>query len=141
MMKRIALAAAFLVCGLSADVLAQSRPPVVYFSAGTASGTTLITSGAIPTIASGACGASTNGTLTTGSRTNAGQVVIGAATTTVCTISFAANLPTAPVCVIAPSNVAASAGTVLAYVSANTISGFVITGSVLGSTSFNYICL
>lgn len=100
-----------------------------------------VTAGSIPTIASGACGTGTNGTLAAGSRTNAGQVVIGAASTTTCTVVFAAALPSAPFCVISASNAGAAAITVLAYVSANTVNGFVITGSVLASTDFNYVCL
>ena len=141
MMKRIAIAAALLACGLSAQVWAQSRPPVAYFSAAGPFSGVVVTSGAIPTIASGACGATTNGTLAAGSRTNSGQVVIGAASTTVCTVTFAAALPAAPFCTIYPSNAAASATTVLAYVSSNTVNGFVITGSILANTDFNYICL
>ena len=39
------------------------------------------------------------------------------------------------------NNSAAAAITVLAYVSANTVNGFVITGSVLASTNFNYVCV
>lgn len=100
-----------------------------------------VTAGSIPTIASGACGAGTNGSLTTGSRTNAGQVIIGASATTACTVVFAAALPTAPFCVISASNATGIGALVLAYVSANTVNGFVITGSALASTDFNYVCL
>lgn len=110
-------------------------------TAPSAFGGPLITSGTIPTIAGGACGAAANGAVTAGSRTNAGNITIGAGATTVCTVVFAVALPTAPVCVITASNAAAIGALTLAYVSANTTAGFVITGSVLASTNWNYICL
>lgn len=101
----------------------------------------IITSGTVPTIASGACGTGVNGTVTAGSRTNAGNIAIGAAATTVCTVVFSAALPTAPFCVISAANATAIGALVLPYVSANTTAGFVVTGAVLANTSFNYVCM
>ncbi len=50
----------------------------------------VITQGPVPTIASGACGASTNGAVVALSRANSGSITIGAQATTVCTVVFAA---------------------------------------------------
>lgn len=108
---------------------------------GASSGNVRIGTGSVPTIASGACGTTTNGTIAAASRSNAGTVVIGAASTTVCTVVFASAMATAPVCTISPANAAAAAVTVLPYISANTVNGFVITGAVLANTNFNYHCI
>ena len=96
-----------------------------------------------PTIASGACGASTNGSIAAGSNNNSGQVVIGASSTTNCTITFGSSgFVTAPrACTMSPANSAAAAITVLAYVSTVNTGTLTITGSVLASTTWNYICL
>lgn len=108
---------------------------------GAASGNVRVGTGSVPTISSGACGAGANGTIAAGSRSNAGTVQIGATAATVCTIVFAAAMTTAPVCVIAPADSAGVGATVLAYISANTVNGFVITGTALANVNFNYICL
>ncbi len=108
---------------------------------GSATGDVRIGTGSVPTIASDACGTGTNGAVTAGSRSNAGNITIGAAATTVCTVVFATAMTTAPICVISASNATAIGALVLPYVSANTTAGFVITGSVLASSNFNYICL
>lgn len=108
---------------------------------GAATGNVRVGSGSVPTIAGGACGTGANGTIAAGSRANAGTVQIGASATTVCTVVFASAMTTAPVCVISPANATAAGATVLAYVSANTVNGFVITGAVLASGNFNYHCL
>ena len=95
-----------------------------------------------PTIASGACGATTNGTLAAGSTNQAGQVQIASATTTTCTISFSATLAAAPLaCVLFPANAAAAAtGTTVARVSSISTSAWVITGSALASANYYYHC-
>lgn len=108
---------------------------------GAATGNVRVGTGSVPTIASGACGAGANGTIAAGSRSNAGTVQIGAVATTTCTVVFAAAMTTAPVCVFAPADSAGVGATVLAFVSANTVNGFVITGTALASVNFNYICL
>lgn len=96
-----------------------------------------------PTIASGACGTGTNGTIASGSTDQSGQVQIGSATTTTCTIAFSATLGTAPgACVLFPANATAAAtGTTVAYVSAITTAHFVITGSALASANYYYHCI
>lgn len=103
----------------------------------------LITSFGTPSIASGACGATTNGTLAAGSTNQAGTVQIGSATTTSCTISFSATLASAPLsCVIFPTNATAAAtGTTVARVSSISTSAWVITGSALASANYNYLCI
>lgn len=94
-----------------------------------------------PTIASGACGATTNGAIVAGSTNQSGQFTIGAATTTSCTISFSTTITAPDMCVFSPMNAAAIASTTLPRIAAPTTAGFVFTGSVLASTNWGYICL
>lgn len=108
---------------------------------GASTGNVRVGTGSVPTIASGACGTGTNGTIAAASRSNAGTVQIGASAATTCTVVFASAMTTAPVCVIAPADSAGVGATVLAYVSSNTVNGFVITGTALANVNFNYICL
>ena len=108
---------------------------------GAATGNVRIGTGAEPTIAGDACGMGANGTVAAGSRSNAGSIEIGAAATTECTVVFAAAMTTAPVCIIGAANATAIGALVLPYVSANTTDGFVITGSALASSNFNYVCM
>lgn len=111
----------------------------------TFSGTTthsgqLISTFGTPTIASGACGATTNGTI---SGTNqSGIVTIGAATTTTCTISFSTTITAPGACVIFPASAGAAAqGTTVARVGTPGTTNWVITGTALASTVYAYICL
>lgn len=94
-----------------------------------------------PTIASGACGTGTNGTIAGDNQ--AGTITIGAAATTTCTVSFSATLNAAPkACVISPDNAAAATwATTLARVSSKSTGGFVVTGSALANTTFDYHCI
>ncbi len=108
---------------------------------GAATGNVRVGTGSVPTIASGACGTGANGTIAALSRSNAGTIQIGAVATTTCTVVFATAMTTAPVCVITPADAAGVGATVLAYISANTVNGFVITGTALANVNFNYICL
>ena len=91
-----------------------------------------------PTITSGNCGATTNGTLASGSTDQSGEVVIGSATTSTCTVTFGLAYTTAPRAVILQ---AANAGAATAvsgeYISSIGTSTFVITGT-LASTSWYY---
>ena len=102
----------------------------------------IVNTGTTPTIASGACGTGTNGSIA--GTDNSGLVTIGAAATTSCTISFHATLAVAPnACVITAAN-ATAAGDIVSsaiYVSSITTAQFVITGSVLASNNFYYFCL
>ncbi len=96
-----------------------------------------------PTIASGACGATSNGTLGAGSTNQAGLLQIGSATTTTCTVSFSTTLAAAPLaCVLFPANAAAAAtGTTVARVSSISTSSWVLTGSALANANYYYHCI
>ena len=94
-----------------------------------------------PTISSGGCGTGTNGSVTGTNQT--GQITIGATATTACTVNFSKTLGVAPkACIVFPANAAAAAtGTTVAYVSAITTAHFVLTGSALASTVYNFVCM
>jgi hypothetical protein len=89
---------------------------------------------ASPSIASGACGATTNGTLSAAANDHAGEIIIGAATTTTCAVTFSSSYATAPRAVLLTPAV----GTVAPTVSALSASGFTIAATALASTSFYY---
>lgn len=95
-----------------------------------------------PTIGSGACGAGSNGVITSGDN-QAGLITIGASATTTCTIAFSATLAVAPrACNITPANATAAAwGTTVARVSSISASQWVITGSALASAAYYYQCM
>lgn len=97
----------------------------------------------LPTIASGACGATMNGAVVAGSTNQSGSITIGSATTTTCTISWSATLAIAPnACVFFPMNATAAAtGTTVARSAAPTTGGVVLTGSALASSNYGYVCL
>lgn len=100
----------------------------------------IITTFGSPTIASGACGTGTNGTISGSNQ--AGIVTIGAASTTTCTISFSTTITAPKACVIFPNNATAAAqGTTLAWVGTPGTTSWTINGSVLGSTSYAYHCI
>lgn len=123
------------VDSVSAAITSDQLPNPANFSG------QLYSSFGTPTIASGACGAAANGSV---SGTNqSGVVTIGAAATTTCTVSFSTTLSVAPkACVIAPgSGGAAAQGTTLAWVGAPSTTAWVITGSALASTTYRYVCL
>jgi hypothetical protein len=103
----------------------------------------IIPAAGAPTIASGACGATTNGAVVAGSTNQAGSITIGAAATTTCTITFAAGLTAAPKsCVFFPMNAAAAAtGTTVARVGAPTLTNVVLTGAALASSNYAYHCM
>lgn len=95
--------------------------------------------GFAPTISGGACGAGANGTV---AGTNfSGIVTIGAAATTTCTITFASPIIPPSACTIFPGNAAAAdQATTLARAGAPSSTAWVITGSVLANTVYNYNC-
>lgn len=109
----------------------------------TLSGQLVFTGMGLPTIASGGCGATTNGAVVAGSTNQSGQITIGSASTTTCTVSFSATLGTAPeACLIFPTNAAGAAtGTTVAYVSSITTAHFVITGSALANANYAFHCI
>lgn len=103
--------------------------------AGTFSGQLRLTYGT-PTIASGACGTGTNGSVAGSNQT--GLVTVGASATASCTVSFSTTLANAPSACI----VTQSAGTAeLTKVTSISTSAFVIAGTTMASTSYYYICL
>ena len=99
--------------------------------------------GAVPTIASGDCGTTTNGAVVAGSTNASGSITIGAATTTTCKITFAAGLTAAPkACVFFPMNATAAAtGTTVARVGAPTLTDVTLTGSALASANYAFHCM
>ncbi len=105
-------------------------------------GQIISTTGA-PTIASGACGAGSNGAVVAGSTNQSGNITIGAAATTTCTIAWSATLAVAPnACVFFPANATAAAtGTTIAYTGAPSTTQVVLTGTVLANANYSYVCL
>ena len=102
----------------------------------------ITTAAGLPTIASGACGATTNGAVVAGSTNQAGSITIGSAATTTCTISWSATLAAAPkACVFMAMNAAAIAATTLPFVGTPGTTSVVLNGAVLASTNWSYICL
>jgi hypothetical protein len=103
----------------------------------------IISTAGTPTIASGACGTTTNGAVVSGSTNQSGQITIGAAATTTCTISWSATLTVAPnACVFFPMNATAAAtGTTVARAGAPTATNVVLTGSALANANYAYLCL
>jgi hypothetical protein len=144
----LTLAVALCVAAAFADNMVLTTPPGGLGSNNAWTGTNtfanqIISTAGLPTIASGACGATTNGAVVAGSTNQTGNITIGSAATTSCTVSFSATLTVAPnSCVIFPTNATAAAtGTTVAYVSAITTAHFVITGSALASANYEYLCL
>lgn len=96
-----------------------------------------ITGSGTPTIASGACGATTNGTIAGDNQS--GKITIASATTTSCAVSFSATFAAAPNAVVLTAASSASAGQVAnVYVSALSATGFTVTGTALASTSWYF---
>lgn len=93
-----------------------------------------------PTIASGACGTGTNGTI---SGTNqSGTITIGAVATTSCTVSFSATITAPSSCHLTPGNAAAAqAGTTGAFAGTPGTTSWAITGLALANTVYRYLCL
>lgn len=90
-----------------------------------------------PTISSGNCGSLSNGTIVAGSSDVDGGIVIGAAATLTCTVSFNKTYDTAPRAIILQAASSAAAGQVTnVYVSSIGTTTFVITGTALASTNW-----
>lgn len=100
-----------------------------------------ITTTGTPTVASGACGTLTNGSIGSGDN-QSHQLVIGAVATTSCAVTFSGSgLPAAPKsCTFSPANAAAAASTVLARIGTIATTGYTMTGAVLASTNWNVQC-
>ncbi len=100
----------------------------------------IVTTFGTPTIASGACGTGSNGTISGANQS--GIITIGASATTTCTISFSTTIVAPNACLIFPGNAAAAAAaTTVARVGTPSTTQWVITGAVLASTVYSYICL
>jgi hypothetical protein len=134
--------------GAGVTALFASPPPIGATAANSGKFTTgnfsgqITSSAGLPTIASGACGTTTNGAVVAGSTNQAGSITIGAAATTTCTISWSATLAAAPkACVFMAMNAAAIAATTLPFVSAPSTASVVFNGAVLANTNWSYICL
>lgn len=92
----------------------------------------------VPTIASGACGATTNGTIAGDNMV--GKITIGAAATATCAPTFSGTLPNAPHAVIlTPANAAAAAlGAAAPFISALSTAGFTFQAAALANTNWYY---
>jgi hypothetical protein len=93
-----------------------------------------------PTITSGACGTTTNGTIAAGGTNQSGEVIIGSAATTSCTINFSTTIVAPLACLLEPGNAQAATELANSYVSAITTGHFVITGTALASTDYYFHC-
>lgn len=127
--------------GASPGPIGSTTPSTGAFTTATAG--QFISSAGTPTIASGACGTTTNGAVVAGSTNQSGNITIGSAATTTCTLTWSATLATAPnACVFFPANAAAAAtGTTVARTGAPSTTQVVLTGSALASSNYSYICL
>lgn len=99
----------------------------------------LVVATGLPTIASGACGTGTNGTIAGDNQS--GIITIGAVATTSCAVTFSKTLANAPKsCVAFPGNATAAGATILAHIDTIAATGFTLSGAVLASTKFNFHC-
>lgn len=93
---------------------------------------------AAATIASGACGTGSNGTIS--GNDQSGVITIGAATTTTCAISFANQFATVARSVhLTAANAGAATAISGEYVSALSTSGFTITGTLASTTWYYWV--
>mgnify|MGYP003385243720 CR=1 FL=1 len=100
----------------------------------------IISGGGLPTIASGACGTTTNGTIVAGSTDQTGRITVGAAAATACAVSFSATLSPVPKsCTFSPMN--AAAVTAAAFIGAPSGTGFTLTtAGSFANTNWAYHC-
>jgi hypothetical protein len=98
----------------------------------------LILKGPTTTIASNACGSSTQGTLATGSNDMVGEVTVGTAAVTSCAVSFANTHNQAPFCTVTSQ----AGATVVGFgYSISTTALTVTATSGFSSTKFDYTCI
>lgn len=94
-----------------------------------------------PTVASNACGSTSQGAITAGSTDWQGKITAGTTSVTACAVTFANTRSYTPTCNLTPANATAAAvNTVQAYVSATSTTGFTITGLALDGAAFFYLC-
>lgn len=117
------------------SAVTQTQPSP--FAGGTFTGPIATNSGT-PTIASGACGTTNNGTVAGDNQS--GKVTIGAAATATCAVTFSLTFATAPKAVVlTPANAAAAALAAGApFVSAVTTGGFTFQAAALASTTWYF---
>jgi hypothetical protein len=97
--------------------------------------------GNLPTIASGACGALTNGAVLTGSNDQGIQVTIGAAATTSCVVAFSAAWVNPPrSCELSAQNAAAANQAVTGAYITWTAAAVTITGAALAGANYSISC-
>lgn len=122
------------------EAIGGTTPLAGTFTALTATGQLRTTFGT-PTIGSGNCGSGSNGSVS--GNNQAGLIAIGSSATTSCQVSFSTTLANAPnACVLFPANATAAAtGTTVARVSAISTSGFTVTGAVLASANYYFLCV
>lgn len=97
----------------------------------------LIFKGPTTSIASNACGSSTQGTLATGSNDMVGEVTVGTAATTSCAVSFANTHNQAPFCTVTSQ----AGATVIGFGYSISTSTLTVTAtSGFSSTKFDYHC-
>jgi hypothetical protein len=91
-----------------------------------------------PTIATNACGSTTQGTIATGGNDQAFHVTVGTALVTSCTITFSSAFGTAPrEATLTPANAtAAAAGTTVAFVSSLTTTAVTISATAIAGASY-----
>lgn len=108
---------------------------------GVVTGPFIVPGGASPTIATNACGTTSQGVIS--GTDMAGVVTVGTTGVTACAVLFAVtHVNTPKQCSLTPANATAAAtGTTLAYISAVSATGFTITGSALASAKYNYLCM
>jgi len=95
----------------------------------------------LPTIASGDCGAGTNGTVVANSNDMSMRIIIGAAATTTCKVTFANQFGSAPrTCNFSPYTAASAGAGVVPWMSAPTSTDFTLTGTALASTTWGVQC-
>jgi hypothetical protein len=131
--KKLFLVVALLLASFNGKAAGQ----FVYNGRGNFQDTTL------PTITSGDCGTTTNGSITSGGTGISFNVVIGSATTTSCKIHFGQTWPYTPKgCVAYPANSASAALTVLPYIAHADLAAtyMILRGTALTSTTFNIMC-
>lgn len=151
MRKLLALVATLLIANAAfaqqyfpAGPIAGNGPPPAAGSAGQVdvNGHFLLGKQSTPTIASGACGTTTNGVITSGSDQSF-IITIGAVATTSCAVTFGSTWTTKPrSCIFGAGNAAAIAATTLPFIAPTNITttGVTLSGAVLASTVWNVQC-
>ena len=87
-------------------------------------------------IASNACGSTTQGTVASGGNNFGGEVTVGTTAVTSCAVSFSSTMTSKPVCVCSPES-----GAVVGFACSSSTTAVTATAtSGFSSTNWNYIC-